>query len=69
MIRVGLERAGPRVFVALRARDGRSVDIDLHHRSAATLGALLTATATAPDDAEHECQINCDLQTKEPPPC
>lgn len=66
MLRVGLERLGPRVHLALRTRDGASVDLDMHHRSAATVGALLTATAAAPDDAEHECQINCEFQTKEP---
>jgi hypothetical protein len=67
MVKIGIDRAGPRVVVSARIPSGARLDLDLHRRGALTLGALLSAAGGSDEDAEYQCQLDADLTVKEPP--
>lgn len=64
LVRTGIDVTGPSVLLSARSPGGQNLQWRLHRRSAASLGALITAAAVSPDDCELECVLDSDLETR-----
>lgn len=61
-VRVGIDREGPTVTVALRGADATAT-LQVQRADASSLGALLRAAADPTDEAEFNVELRASLTT------